>query len=461
MRNVKQIVSAAAVTVLASTWAQAQGPETDLEREIGQLQARVVELQSQEARDSAAVAATIDQVLRDAERRTQLLAAADSGAGYDNGFYIKTGAFVLKPGIQFQLRNNTDYRANTSGGKDDEIENGFEVRRLKLNFAGSAFTKDLTYDFVWIVEREGGDLLLEQAWVKYMFADLWGFRAGQFKSPGNPHEELVSSKRQVAVERTMANELLGGGLQDFVQAVTLIYGGYNDNSPVNVEIGLTDGVSSDNSDYVGHYPLGPISMGPTSSVGNHAFDFGVAGRAEFRAMGAWKAYQQLGAKDVKEDTLVIGAGFDWNQGGDGNLIFGNVDVSFQHTSGLALYGGVLIRHVDDDLSSGSDSFTDWGLVLQASYLINPAWEAFLRYGGVFFDDEIVLANDEHDDFHEITVGVTHFLGENGSAGHRAKVTVDLSWLPHGSPKSLSGNGFLGDSGGDDEIVLRGQFQLLL
>ena len=63
-------------------------------------------------------------------------------------------------------------------------------------------------------------------------------------------------------------------------------------------------------------------------------------------------------------------------------------------------------------------------------------------------------------FHELTVGFNYFLGDNGAAGHRAKFTVDLIYLPESSPSIESdGAGVLGD--GDSEIILRAQFQLLI
>jgi len=57
--------------------------------------------------------------------------------------------------------------------------------------------------------------------------------------------------------------------------------------------------------------------------------------------------------------------------------------------------------------------------------------------------------------------VNYYLGANGSAGHRAKVTIDLNWLPNGAPKPMTGQGYLGDSNGETELVIRGQFQLTL
>ncbi|HEX2972057.1 MAG TPA: porin, partial [Tepidisphaeraceae bacterium] len=130
------------------------------------------------------------------------------------------------------------------GDNSDDIENGFETRRMKLSLEGTAFSPDLTYKFQWRTNTDGGDVTLEDAWARYMFSDDWGFRLGQFKDPVF-HEELTSSKYQLAADRSMVNSILGIGEAAYTEGATLIYGGYNKNNPLNVEVGLTNGVGQD------------------------------------------------------------------------------------------------------------------------------------------------------------------------------------------------------------------------
>ena len=68
------------------------------------------------------------------------------------------------------------------------------------------------------------------------------------------------------------------------------------------------------------------------------------------------------------------------------------------------------------------------------------------------------ANGE-DTFHEIGVGLSWFLGEDGSAGNHAKFSIDLNYLPNGTP-AATGLDYLA-SPGENQIVLRTQFQLWL
>ncbi|HEV8291335.1 MAG TPA: porin, partial [Tepidisphaeraceae bacterium] len=445
----------AGVVLLGAGAAGAAEPSVEeLKAQVQELNKKVAALETKQATSSPDAQATIEAVLRDAERRTHLLAnGADLSAGYDTTFFIRAGdAFLLRPQINFQFRNITDFRQNTSGNKDDEIENGFEVRRLQFILEGNIISKDIEYAFVWNTNREtstqtvrdstgaaigtvdvksGGNLFLEDAYVKYMFADQWGTRIGQFKDPVT-HEKLVSDKRLVTVERSMLDAILGGGYEERVQGVTAIFGGYKANQPLYVEAGITDGINSLNTDFT-----------------KHSSDFGVAGRIEYKVMGEWKDYRDFTAKGDKGDLLVIGGGFDWTQFGDGNSEVGTVDAQWEMASGLGLYGAVIVRQLDAELTGAADDQTDYGALVQVSYLLNPAWEVFGRYDFVKFDTDRVFGTVTEDTFHEITGGVTYYMGDNGSAGHRMKITVDLNWLPNGAPQSLKGLGYIGDTGGDD------------
>jgi len=446
----------AAVAGVLSTGAAFADPSTDLQQQVTELQGQVSQLQARQAQNSKEVSATIEQVLRDAEHRSNLLAAGGGGAGYDNGFFIKSGDFELRPGILFQFWNVTDYRSNTGGPKDDEIENGFEVHRLEFSLNGTAFTKDLAYSFMWITGQDESGLNLLDAYVQYMFADDWGFRAGQV-TENFSHEDFLGDGVQLAADRSMLDVVLSG-YTGRVQQFSMLYGNYNDKNPFNAEVGLTDGAGSINSNYVGHYPSDPGTVGGPVGPSNHAFDFGMYARAEWKAMGSWKNYSDFTAMGTKEDLFVLGGAVDWSQGGNGDVLGLTVDAQFETASGFGLYGAAVYRNADSDSSITGGDMDDWGLLIQASYLINPAWEIFGRYDVVFFDENII---GDEDTFHELTVGVNYYLGNNGSAGHRAKVTVDLNWLFNGAPGPLTGIGYLGDNAADTEVVLRGAFQLAL
>lgn len=442
MTNPKSRIIAAVAGALsmgaAAAWAEAPSQQ-DLK--IRELEAKVAALEAKQAANSKDMAATIDSVLRDAEKRSQLLAASgDMSAGYDNGFFIRAGdAWVLRPTAQFDFRYVANWREDVTATGDNEWEDGFEVRRMKLALEGVAFSKDLTYKFQWASDRDGGGTVLEDAWARYMFADEFGIRAGQFKDPVY-HEELTSSKYQLAVDRSLMNELISGGVTDYTQGVTLVYGGYNKNNPINAEIGLTDGAGEKNTNFV-----------------DNNFNFGVVGRVEWKAMGDWSAYRDFSAMNNKNDLLVVGLGGDWSQSGADNVFHAALDAQWETTGGLGVFGALVMQHADPE---DGDESTNWGGLIQAGYMLNPSWELFARYDATFFDEDLFETDDE-DDFHEITLGVNYFLGTNGSAGHRAKVTLDVTYLPEGAPGSISGIGILDANAGEDEWIIRTQFQLLI
>lgn len=451
MTNPKSRMFAAVAGALSmgavAAWAAEPTP-TDLK--IQELQAKVSQLEARQAANSKDMAATIDAVLRDAEHRSQLLAASgDMGAGYDGGFFIKAGDnWVLRPGVLFQFWNVTDWRedvSDVSGGEpEDSLDNGFEVHKLFLQLEGTAFTKDLTYSFIWDTSPSGGSLSLLDAWAKYMFADEWGVRMGQYTDPVS-HEDLMYDGFLMAAERSMTSMFFSTGR---VQGVSLIYGNYNAKNPINAEVAFTDGANSINTDF-------------TDTNGN----FGVAGRVEYKAMGNWLNYRDFSAMGNKEDLLVFGLGGDWTQFGDSNGLLGTLDGQYEMANGLSLYGAGYLRYLDNDIStiSGKDT-TDWGFVAQAGYMLNPSWELFGRADYLRPDSKTVApASGDEQDFWELTVGVNYFLGSNGSAGHRAKFTVDLTWLPDGTPESLHsmGIGAADDTSGQNEFMLRAQFQLLI
>jgi hypothetical protein len=327
---------------------------------------------------------------------------------------------------------------------------------MKFGFDGWVFTPDLHYTFIWDTDSDTGDVLLEDAFVRYKFADDWGTRIGQFKDPVS-HEWLVGDETQLAVERSLLDAAIGGGLVGRTQGVTLIYGGQEKGKPLNVEFGYTDGMAQANTDFQSRTPFTIDEVPATLSEAlGHLLEWGVAGRVEYMFMGNdWAEYADFSARNNTQDILVVGAGGDFSQGGDVDLIAAAIDAQYENTGGLGVFGSVNYAQVEDD----EDDITVWGFLGQAGYMLNKSWEVFGRYDFIKLDD--VVGDDAEDEFHEITVGVNYFMGKDGAWGHRAKISVDLSWLPNGSPAPVTGLGILDDNGERNEFILRAQFQLWL
>ena len=424
-----------------------------LRAKVEQLEAKQQQQQQQPGQQATQpsgkeVDATVDGVLRDADARSHLLQAQGFTAGYDKGFVIRSedGNFVLRPGIQFQARYVADYReedADNAIDGDATTESGFEIRRLKFALEGNVFGPDTKYKFQWATNRSSGNLVLDDAYVTHRlgFAPDLYVRVGQFKDAFS-HEEITSSKRQLAVDRSLANEYLAGGQTDWVQGVALIWDDGAEGLPLRGEVGFTDGPNTDNTNFV--------DGGGTSAFGLADPDFGMYGRAEYLVFGDWKHYDDFSAMGNKQDTLVVGAGASYAQAGDNNVLFHSFDAQYEYYK-LGLYAAYY--GVFSDGAAGDDSAYDLGGVVQAAYMVTDKWEPFVRYSLVSLDTG---ASGSDDNYHELTAGVNYYVH-----GHAAKFTLDLTYLPNGVPSDQNQIGELDPDADDDQFVLRAQFQLLL
>jgi len=445
--------------------ATSQPPSTaDLMRQIDQLQSKVQQLESaqQQATSSATTTAsragamaqstndTVERVLHDANKRSQLM-QFDEGftAGFNNGRFMlgsADGNFTLMPFLQLQFRSTTNFTDNPSN-----IENGFDLPRVKFGFDGNAFSKEFTYLFLWNSGENdgggGGGLNLEQAWVRYEFntEHTIGIRLGQFVDPVF-HEQLVASQYQLAADRSLMNMIITGANESYTQGVTMIL---TPADRVNIEFGFTDGVNTGNTSFR-DFPTGPT-------------DFGVVGRAEFVLAGNPADSRKFSAQGIKEDMVMIGFGGDWTQAGDTDNILHTADIQWTSESGFAVYGAYAGQYIRNGagagitgVTGGTDDTYNWGAIGQVSYLFpDSSFELFGRYDFTHVENALATAGGgTENEFHEITAGMNYYF-----YGHNAKFTLDVTYLPSGAPAGVDQLGIL--SSDDNQFVARGQFQLML
>lgn len=435
-------VVAGAVGLGAGAVRAAEPTTEQLMKQIEQLQAKVQQLETnQQTLATKDVDATVESVLKDADRRSQLLQMEGFTAGWQKGkgFLIQSadGNFVFNPNVQFQFRSVTNYRdEGKHGGNDSDWENGFEIRRMKFGFAGNAFTPQLQYFFLWQADRNSGTVSLDQAWVKWFFSDDWAVRLGQIVNP-TFHETSTSSKYQLTADRSLAHDLITGTNEAQSQVITLVYDPKE--GPITAEGGIEDGYVSNNTNFV-----------DTNEGGTN--DWGAFGRVNVFILGAnaHKEYNDFSAMGNKEDLLVVGGGLDVTQSGDITVYRHTADAQYENTSGLAVYGAFLGNYIDNKQTDNSDY--NWGVLAQVGYMVNEKLEVFGRYDFTKFDTDLKVGGA--DQWNEATVGANYFLN-----GHAAKFTVDLTYLCDGAPTDDTAIGVLKSTG--SEWVFRGQFQLLL
>jgi hypothetical protein len=448
-----------------------------LQAELDQLKAQQKEQQQQAIVRDQEMA--MKQTLDDADHRSRMLDSVGFSAGYkDNRFFIGSddGNFNLRPWYHIQIRNVTlDRQDFNYGGKGkDEIDNGFEIRRMKIGLDGNMFSPDFTYFFNWATSRAsssatvksstgatvgtvsnslGGVPILEEAWVKYNFHNTPFFiKAGQIKDP-LLHDQVVSSRYQQSAERSLTADVFANG-DAFTEGATIIY---DPKSSVRTEAGVNHGLRSANTNFFG------------TDNGN-SYNWGVAGRAEFKMFGRWQDYSQVGAVGVAKPLWVIGVGADSSERGHAMQTVGVVDTSYADPSGLNFYGAYVNRYTTHNFGFQTQSATgasigtpdpavagkatdEYSILGEAGYIIGGHFEPFGRFE--IFKVQGTAAGSRNY-FQVLTAGTNYYF-----VGHRAKLTAEVEYLPNGIPFDDGASDIYTSAPKKGELMGEVQFQLLL
>ena len=394
-----------------------------LRREVAELRHQTQSTWMDAARD-AELRDLVAQVIADADGR-HAFQSAGLGAGYDGkNFYLEGEGFRmnLSGQIQFRYVHNSD--GGASGNADDA--DGFELRRAKVQFSG--YLGDPKIDYVLRIahSRSSGAASLEEAAVGYLFDNGIKLKAGKMKLPFL-RQELLSSTRQLAVDRGLSTEYFTMNFAEQVQAFVPVSDrlsatlAYSDGGNTESSAALADTVKYAFTGRVDAALVGDVADGsdlrPRKDEG-HALLLGLALHAE---------------EDEATDAETLAWTFD-ALGKAGPL------------TGMAAYMG--------GRDDGSDVQTH-GLLAEAGYAVTQAWQPFVRYDGLW--------QESAGDIQALTAGTNYYL-----AGHSAKFTADVVWLFAGdalapidglnSAPTNSGIGLV--TGQQEQIALRAQFQLL-
>lgn len=397
------------------------------------------------------VRAIVSEMLADAEARSSLLAGGN--AGHDGAFFVASddGAFRLAVNGFFQFRYYAGFRDddNTVGtAPGDDFQTGFQMRRMKLGFAGKVH-KDWSYNVLLNFSRSNGTAGLQDAYVDYAINSNWRVRMGQSKLP-LLREELVGDQRQLAVERSLVNSAF---TQDRSQMVEVEYNA----APVNFKVAFSDGLNSDNTDITAGENAAFIIAGEA--------DWAATARLEYILAGDAKQFIDFTAPSGGAFGAMLGAAVHYQQSPNTNdpadvdrdTLQYTLDVSLEG-SGWNGYAAFVGRNDEFRGAGSSTDFDDFAVVAQGGFRLAEKWEPFARYEGFFFDSDRGLDEDTH---HFVTVGVNHYI-----SGHAIKATADVVF-PFEDTADLVTMGILGDTGvgllGDSEggeVVVRLQFQVL-
>lgn len=390
----------------------------------------------------------VAEMLADAETRSSLLAAGD--AGHDGRFFIAGDGYRLNISGQLQTRYVANFRDDNN---TDDFAHGFQIRRAKVGFAGD-INRDWFFHVRGNFDRDGGDFELDYGYAGYRFANGNKLTVGQFKLP-LLREELVSSGKQLAAERSVTNEAF---TQNYSQGVMLEH----ETETWRFGVAFSDGLDSSNTDFNSNENTSQFTV---SGEGDYAF----TGRFEYLFQGNWRMFEDFTAAKGQDFGAMMGAAAHWQESENTNDPADIDRDTFQFTVDLSLegdswnlFGAYIGRYTNlTALGASDEDFYDQGFIVQGGWRFAENTEVFARYDAIIADEDRPGFADE-DLFSFLTVGVNHYW-----AGHAAKGTLDLVWSFEKTDPAFTSTGVLSDTGvgllGDveeNEIVIRAQFQLL-
>src|SRR5262245_52896980 len=145
-------VAAASVAVVA--WASPAQAEESLESRVARVEQQLAAQSQPSARE---IQSAVDAYLGSA-RADASLVGGPGAAGYDGGFWIRGGTFLLKINLTIQTRYET-FRWDDEGDEPTPGGDlsGFSLPRVTLKFSG-----DATCDVHYYVELEFGHAVPER-----------------------------------------------------------------------------------------------------------------------------------------------------------------------------------------------------------------------------------------------------------------------------------------------------------
>jgi hypothetical protein len=487
------VVSSMSLPLFADDAASPQKDETA--EEIAAIKAKITQLEAtekeadarrQDAEARLETKVTSESLALQGVRSDQLLTSEGFTAGYSDGRFLvqsADGNFLLHAWAHMQVRDVTLDRKDEQGSAKhprDEIDNGFEIRQLRVGADGNMYSPNLTYFVNWATQRTssaaavsgatpsttggkvtvsnslGGGLVLQQAWLKYKCPESpFAIKLGEMKDP-LLHEQIVDTRFQQVAERSITADIFANG-DDFTEAATVIY---DAGKFLRIEAGINHGMRSANTNFL-DYP---------NNGGYNQFDYGAVGRVEYKIMGRWKDYPQVGAVDTKEPLLVVGAGADYSERGHDGQVVAVADIMYADQNGFSFSGEFVDRYTTHNfgyyiqsptganINAGNPAVAgkatnEYAIVGQAGYIINKHLEPFGRYEFIHLQGTPAGSRNW---IQAVAAGANYYFH-----GHRLKITAEVLYLPEGLPFDDTSSDVLATPSGKTEISFVAQLQLIL
>ncbi len=406
----------------------------------------------------------VSDVMADADTRAGLQGSG-LAAGYNKGFFVGTddGNWLMRINGQLQVRwhfNRVDDQADSYG---------FEMRRAKMKFYGHVVDPSWQYMFSVVSNRQtvqfaganqNANLFVEDAYINKKFDNGTYVRAGQYKVPFL-REELVSSTRQLAVDRSMINNAF-----TWTRSQGLMLGWKNDGMKIEAM-----------------YGEGPNNINSQITNNNGRQSLTARGEFLFGDGSDWSMFKGFNAKNTDGKMgFMLGAAVGWfNSRSPGTIEYGNGDVqrsvSWTVDGTLAGDGWQLFSYFvwsdgkDRDIAivGRRDTQESWGWVVQGGALLADDFELFARYELGHINDGatnniLTTGGLPKDELSALTVGFNWFMNNNVKLsmdwGYAFDPVTDGGTAPTSADYTTSGTGWRDSNGEDGEWMLRAQLQLI-
>ena len=431
-----------------------------------------------DATSSREVQSAVDAYLASSKADAGLVGGAGQ-AGYDGGFWIRGGSFLMKINLTLQTRwegfDWDDSIVEPSPGGD---LSGFSLPRATLKFSGDATcdvhyyaelefghagawfdnengAQSLTTEFAFLGKFGNAGVLpngqsstdyygtLREGWIEYETSPYAIFRMGLIKTP-TTRQLMTPPEMQQFVDISMASAFIGQTMPGYTDRNrdygALVHGAFGCDGEWQYMLGVTNGD-------------GPVHRnvldGETSDCfaysarvnwdikGHLGYEEGALRSTECgwaASLGAWAHYYTDHARE--NPFLKFADRLAWG-----------VDAAFA-------WGGFSFTAAYSAFDWTSDNFGDadgFSYLIQAGYLFpGTAWEIAARYDHYETDNFSSSAD-------EIGVAVNYYID-----GHADKVTLDVAFITSDDANTL-GDTYAGYSPSydSDAVMIRLQWQLAL
>ena len=339
------------------------------------------------------------------------------------------------PTISVDVRLSLQFRYTASFAPDapDPIDDpaiGFSFRRLRPKVVFE--TDDGLLKGVFQAEgRSSSGLKVVDAYMTYALEGGYRLRFGQF-DPAFDRESMVSSTKQLAVERSESANTLNPNATDRVQGIELRYGGEKDRAYFT----FSEGFSRQNT-----------------AFNDSASGWGFTVRYERLLIGdSFKQMKQFTAPRGSPRALMFGiAGHVQGMQGGGDRAAWTADLSFQDNGFNALLKSTGHSAEDRNIGLNPDPESAYGVLGQMGYYVTETVEPFVRYEWATTSDET------HPDLNAVTVGFNWYI-----MGQALRVVTDFTVAFDGVGPAFdrTRDGLILTPSPADRFVFRTQIQML-